>query len=60
MADTTQRHEQAEIRASEERYRLLFETSQDAIVLVDAETLRLLDAKRAGGGRIESMLAAAG
>ena len=42
--DVTQRYEQAErIRASEERYRSLFETSQDAIVLVDAETLLLVD-----------------
>ena len=34
--DVTERYEQAErIRASERRYRALFETSRDAIVLVD-------------------------
>jgi PAS domain S-box-containing protein len=32
------------LRASEERYRLLFETESDAILLVDVETLRLTDA----------------
>ena len=42
--DVTERYEQAQrIRASEERYRSLFETSHDAIVLVDAETLGLVD-----------------
>jgi diguanylate cyclase (GGDEF)-like protein/PAS domain S-box-containing protein len=42
--DVTERYEQVErVRASEERYRSLFETSHDAIVLVDAETLRLVD-----------------
>ncbi len=35
------------LRASEHRYRLLFEMESDAILVVDAETLRLLDANRA-------------
>jgi PAS domain S-box-containing protein len=35
------------LRASEQRYRLLFEMESDAILVVDAQTLRLLDANRA-------------
>jgi len=35
------------LRASEQRYRMLFEMESDAILVVDAETLRLLDANRA-------------
>ena len=46
------------LRASEQRYRLLFEMESDAILVVDAESLRLLDANRAaeslwGYGRAE-------
>ncbi|HET9043500.1 MAG TPA: PAS domain S-box protein [Burkholderiales bacterium] len=46
------------LRASEQRYRLLFEMESDAILIVDAESLRLLDANRAaeslwGYGRAE-------
>jgi PAS domain S-box-containing protein len=35
------------LRASEQRYRLLFEMESDAILVVDAESLRLLDVNRA-------------
>ncbi|MFO1364197.1 MAG: PAS domain S-box protein [Burkholderiales bacterium] len=35
------------LRASEQRYRLLFEMESDAILVVDADSLRLLDANRA-------------
>src|SRR5690606_24188560 len=40
---TESRRAEAAIRASEERYRLLFEMESDAILLVDAETLQLID-----------------
>jgi len=36
-----------QLRQSEERYRLLFEMESDAILLVDVESLALLDANRA-------------
>jgi PAS domain S-box-containing protein len=46
--DITERREAEErLRASEARYRLLFETEGDAIVLVDADSLRLIDANQA-------------
>ncbi|MGH9033932.1 MAG: PAS domain-containing protein, partial [Acidimicrobiia bacterium] len=42
--DVTERYEQAQrLRVSEERYRSLFETNRDAVVLVDAATLQLVD-----------------
>ena len=44
---TERRRAEERLRASEERYRLLFETESDAIVLVDTETLRLVDVNRA-------------
>jgi PAS domain S-box-containing protein len=44
---TERRRTEALLRSSEERYRLLFEMESDAIVLVDAETLELIDANRA-------------
>jgi len=48
LRDVTARREAAERqRASEERYRLLFDMESDAILLVDAETLELRDANRA-------------
>jgi len=48
LRDVTARREAAERqRASEERYRLLFEMESDAILLVDVETLELRDANRA-------------
>jgi PAS domain S-box-containing protein len=48
LRDISQRkHDEQAKRDSEERYRLLFETESDAIVLVDAETMRLVDANRA-------------
>jgi PAS domain S-box-containing protein len=48
MRDITDAKRRAEqLRDSEERYRLLFETESDAIVLVDVETTRLVDANRA-------------
>ncbi len=37
---------EAALRASEERYRMLFEMESDAIVLVDVESLRIVDANR--------------
>ncbi len=40
---TDRKHAEAAVRASEERYRLLFEMDSDAILLVDAETLELVD-----------------
>jgi diguanylate cyclase (GGDEF)-like protein/PAS domain S-box-containing protein len=46
--DVTDRYEQAEqIRSNEERYRALFESSLDAIMLVDTETFRIVDANPA-------------
>ena len=44
---TARKRAEAELRASEARYRLLFEMESDAIVLVDVETLRIVDANRA-------------
>ncbi|GMV58758.1 MAG: hypothetical protein AMXMBFR72_18620 [Betaproteobacteria bacterium] len=44
---TERRRAEDALRASEARYRLLFETESDAIVLVDAESLRLVDANQA-------------
>jgi PAS domain S-box-containing protein len=44
---TARKHAEAELRASEARYRLLFEMESDAILLVDVETLRIVDANRA-------------
>jgi PAS domain S-box-containing protein len=44
---TERRRGDARLRASEERYRQLFELVSDAIVLVDATTLKLVDANRA-------------
>ena len=46
--DVTDRYEQDRVlRASEERYRLLFETSQDPVFLTDTESLTILDANPA-------------
>jgi diguanylate cyclase (GGDEF)-like protein/PAS domain S-box-containing protein len=43
--DVTARVEQdAQLRASESRYRLLFETSHDPVLLTDVETLSIVDA----------------
>ncbi|GIV57741.1 MAG: hypothetical protein KatS3mg042_0654 [Rhodothermaceae bacterium] len=43
--DITRRYlTEQQLRQSEERYRMLFESVQDAIVVVDAETLRIVDA----------------
>ncbi|HSD54583.1 MAG TPA: PAS domain S-box protein [Burkholderiales bacterium] len=59
LRDITEAKRAAErLRASEHRYRLLFEMESDAILVVDAESLRLLDANRAaeslwGYGRSE-------
>ncbi|MCG6876126.1 MAG: PAS domain S-box protein [Betaproteobacteria bacterium] len=48
LRDVTARREAAERqRASEERYRLLFEMESDAILLVDVDTLDLRDVNRA-------------
>jgi PAS domain S-box-containing protein len=48
LRDVTEaRRAEERLRASEQRYRLLFEMESDAILVVDAETLRLLDANRA-------------
>jgi PAS domain S-box-containing protein len=44
---TSRRQAEDRLRASEERYRLLFEMESDAIVLVDVETLQHLDVNRA-------------
>jgi len=44
---TGRKHAEAALRASEQRYRLLFEMESDAIVLVDIASLRILDANRA-------------
>jgi PAS domain S-box-containing protein len=40
---TARKRAEAAMRASEERYRLLFEMESDAILLVDAQTLELID-----------------
>jgi len=59
LRDVTEaRRAEERLRASEQRYRLLFEMESDAILIVDAESLRLLDANRAaeslwGYGRAE-------
>ncbi len=43
--DITRRYlTEQQLRQSEERYRMLFESVKDAIVVVDAETLRIVDA----------------
>jgi len=48
LRDVTERKRAAErLRQSEERYRQLFDMESDAILLVDAESLDLLDANRA-------------
>jgi PAS domain S-box-containing protein len=48
MRDITEARRAAKrLRDSEERYRLLFETESDALLLVDAESLRLVDANPA-------------
>jgi PAS domain S-box-containing protein len=57
---TARREAEDRLRASEQRYRLLFEMESDAILVTDAETLDLLDANRAaedlwGYGRDELM-----
>ncbi len=44
---TSRRQAEDRLRASEERYRLLYEMESDAIVLVDVETLHHLDVNRA-------------
>lgn len=44
---TEQREREAEVRASEERYRALFEQSMDAIFVTDADTLDLVAANPA-------------
>ena len=44
---TARREAEQRLRASEKRYRLLFEMESDAILVTDAETLELLDANRA-------------
>jgi PAS domain S-box-containing protein len=44
---TERRRSEERLRASEARYKLLFEMESDAIVLVDAATLRIVDANRA-------------
>jgi PAS domain S-box-containing protein len=41
------RRAEAELRASEARYRQLFEMESDAILLIDVATLRIVDANRA-------------
>jgi PAS domain S-box-containing protein len=57
---TDRKHAEAAIRASEERYRLLFEMDSDAILLVDADTLELIDmnpvAEKLWGYRREELL----
>jgi PAS domain S-box-containing protein len=46
VAEIERRRSEVELRASEARYRQLFEMESDAIVLVDVETLRIVDANR--------------
>lgn len=40
---TDQRHAESALKESEEKYRLLFNSERDAIMLVDVETLAILD-----------------
>jgi PAS domain S-box-containing protein len=44
---TEQKRAEDALRVSEARYRLLFDTESDALVLVDVETLRLVDVNQA-------------
>jgi len=44
---TARKQADAALRASEARYRLLFEMESDAILLIDVPTLRIVDANRA-------------
>jgi len=43
---TVRKRAEEALRASEARYRMLFEMESDAIVLVDVDTLRIVDANR--------------